>query len=64
MVVWPQLLTAFDNLKNDTPIATYVYSKEDIKDMKAYIDAHGIGNASESDALRKFYDQFCEPNKQ
>lgn len=59
-----QLLTAFDNLKNDTPIATYVYSKEDIKDMKAYIDAHGIGNASESDALRKFYEQFCEPNKQ
>ena len=42
------------------------YNKDDynanhvsfLKDMKAYINAHGIGNASGLDALRKFLEQF------
>ena len=54
--------TAFDNMRNDTPIATYYFSHETILEMKEFTREHGIGNSKEPDALQKFYDQFMKPN--
>ncbi len=56
--------TAFDNMRNDTPIATYYFSHETILEMKEFTREHGIGNSKEPDALQKFYDQFMKPNLQ
>ncbi len=54
--------TAFDNMRNDTPIATYYFSHETILEMKEFTREHGIGNSKEPDALQMFYDQFMKPN--
>lgn len=59
-----ELQKAFDNMANNRPMMTFVYSHEDIEAMKAYIDSHGVGNSKEADALQGFYDQFMAPNKQ
>ena len=56
--------TAFDNMRNDTPIATYYFSHETILEMKEFTREHGIGNSKEPDALQMFYDQFMKPNLQ
>ena len=58
------LESALNNMNNDTPAETYVFSKETIKQMKQYVETHGIGNSKEPDALNNFYHQFLAPNKQ
>ena len=57
------LEAALNNMEHDTPVETYVFSKETIKQMKQYVEAHGIGNSKEPDALRNFYNLFLAPNK-
>ena len=57
------LESALNNMDNDTPVETYVFSKETIKKMKQYVETHGIGNSKEPDALRNFYNLFLAPNK-
>ena len=58
------LESALNNMDHDTPVETYVFSKETIKQMKQYVETHGIGNSKEPDALNNFYNQFLAPNKQ
>lgn len=57
------LESALNNMDHDTPVETYVFSKEMIKEMKQYVETQGIGNSKEPDALRNFYDLFLAPNK-
>ena len=57
------LESALNNMDHDTPAETYVFSKETIKQMKQYVETHGIGNSKEPDALRNFYNLFLAPNK-
>lgn len=57
------LEAALNNMDHDTPVETYVFSKETIKKMKQYVETHGIGNSKEPDALRNFYNLFLAPNK-
>ncbi|MBP3488796.1 MAG: hypothetical protein J6K53_10420 [Roseburia sp.] len=57
------LQSAFDNLKNDTPVETYYFTHEDILAMKQYIDDNGFGNTQSEDALNRFYDQFMALNQ-
>ena len=57
------LESALNNMDNDTPVETYVFSKETIKQMKQYVETHGIGNSKEPDALNNFYNQFLAPNR-
>lgn len=56
--------SALNNMDNDTPVETYVLSKETIKEIKKYVEDHGIGNSREPDALNNFYELFLAPNKQ
>lgn len=58
------LEAALNNMDNDTPVETYVLSKETIKEIKKYVEDHGIGNSREPDALNNFYELFLAPNKQ
>lgn len=58
-----ELEKALNNLENNTPIMTFEFSFEDIKAMKEFIHAHGVGNSMESGALQQFYDQFMAPCK-
>ena len=55
--------SALNNMDHDTPMETYVFSKETIKQMKQYVETHGIGNSKEPDALNNFYNQFLAPNR-
>ena len=57
------LESALNNMDHDTPMETYVFSKETIKQMKQYVETHGIGNSKEPDALNNFYNQFLAPNR-
>ena len=57
------LESALNNMDHDTPAETYVFSKETIKQMKQYVETHGIGNSKELDALNNFYNQFLAPNR-
>ena len=57
------LRTAFDNLKNDTPIASYVLTYETRQQINEYTAEHGVGNSRESDALQKLYDLYLAPNR-
>lgn len=57
------LESALNNMDHDTPVETYVFSKKTIKQMKQYVETHGIGNSKEPDALNNFYHQFLAPNK-
>lgn len=57
------LESALNNMDHGTPVETYVFSKETIKEMKKYVEEHGIGNSKEPDALNNFYNQFLAPNK-
>ena len=57
------LESALNNMDHDTPVETYVFSKETIKQMKQYVETHGIGNSKEPDALNNFYNQFLAPNR-
>lgn len=59
-----ELESALSNMDNDTPVETYVLSKETIKEIKKYVEDHGIGNSREPDALNNFYELFLAPNKQ
>ena len=58
------LESALNNMDNDTPVETYVLSKETTKEIKKYVEDHGIGNSREPDALNNFYELFLAPNKQ
>ena len=58
------LESALNNMDHDTPVETYVFSKETIKQMKQYVETHGIGNSKEPDALRNFYNLFLALNKE
>lgn len=55
--------TAFDNLKNDTPLQTYYFTHEDILEMKNYMDENGMGNTKQEDVLQQFYHQFLVSNQ-
>lgn len=57
------LESALNNIDHDTPVETYVFSKETIKQMKQYVETHGIGNSKEPDALNNFYNLFLAPNR-
>ncbi len=57
------LESALNNMDHDTPVETYVFSKETIKQMKQYVETHGIGNSKEPDALNNFYNLFLAPNR-
>ena len=55
------LRTAFDNLKNDTPIATYRINYETRQAINEYVDAHGFGNSREAGALQGLYELYLAP---
>lgn len=55
--------TAFDNLKNDTPIATYRINYETRQAINEYVDAHGFGNSREAGALQGLYESYLAPNR-
>lgn len=57
------LRTAFDNLKNDTPIATYRIDYETRQAINEYVDAHGFGNSREAGALQGLYELYLAPNR-
>lgn len=57
------LRTAFDNLKNDTPIATYRINYETRQAINEYVDAHGFGNSREAGALQGLYELYLAPNR-
>lgn len=57
------LQSAFNNIKNDTPERVYEFSHEDMKEMRRFVEENGMGNSKSPDALRRFYDQFMEPNR-
>ena len=57
------LRTAFDNLKNDTPIATYRINYETRQAINEYVDAHGFGNSREAGALQGLYESYLDPNR-
>ena len=57
------LRTAFDNLKNDTPVASYVLTYETRQQINEYTAEHGVGNSREPDALQKLYDLYLAPNR-
>ena len=40
------------------PKEVWVFTQDDIDEVKEYVDAHGVGNAREADALANFYEQF------
>lgn len=52
------LLSALENLKNDTPEAVYEFTHEEILQMKEFVINHGAGNTKEVDALQQFFHQF------
>lgn len=39
---------------------TYSYTLQDIENIRAYVDAHGIGNSQEDGALDGFAAQFMD----
>ena len=53
---------AFDNLRNDTPISSFLFTFEEIMEMKEFIRINGIGNSQNKEALQQFYDKFMVPN--
>ena len=57
------LRTAFDNLKNDTPIATYRINYETRQAINEYVDAHGFGNSREAGALQQLYELYLAQNR-
>ena len=57
------LRTAFDNLKNDTPIATYRINYDTRHAINEYVDAHGFGNSREAGALQGLYELYLAPNR-
>lgn len=57
------LRTAFDNLKNDTPIVTYRINYETRQAINEYVDAHGFGNSREAGALQGLYESYLAPNR-
>ena len=58
-----ELQSAFDNLKNDTSVASYVLTYETRQQINGYTAEHGVGNSREPDALQKLYDLFLAPNR-
>ena len=58
-----ELQSAFDNLKNDTSVASYVLTYETRQQINEYTAEHGVGNSREPDALQKLYDLFLAPNR-
>lgn len=57
------LKRAFDNLKNDAPEMQFVFTHEDILEMKEFVRVNGTGKTKYEDALERFYDQFLAPNR-
>lgn len=57
------LRTAFDNLKNDTPIAAYRINHDTRQAINEYVDAHGFGNSREAGALQQLYELYLAPNR-
>ena len=39
---------------------TYEYTKEDLDEMRQYVEDHGIGNAEEETALAGFSEKFMK----
>ena len=58
-----ELQSAFDNLKNDTSVASYVLTYETRQQINEYTAEHGVGNSREPDALQKLYDLYLAPNR-
>ncbi len=57
------LQTAFENLRNQTPMEAYTFSHETILEMKQFIDACGTSDMQSEAVLRQFYHRFCEANR-
>jgi hypothetical protein len=49
---------AFDRMDADDPIATYIYSHDQIEEIKSYVDDHGIGNVADENALSNFVSKY------
>lgn len=59
--VWytdPKYREAITGYLEKTTGTTYVYTKEDIKQMRKFVKQHGVGNAKEQNGLSKFADIF------
>lgn len=59
--VWytdPKYREAITGYLEKTTGTTYVYTKEDIKQMRKFVKQHGVGNAKEENGLSKFADIF------
>lgn len=52
------LQSAFDNLKNDTSEQVYIFTQEQISDIKEYVNENGVGNSKNPAALQMFYEEF------
>lgn len=59
-----ELIEAFENSKNNTPIQTYSFTREEVLQMQEFVQANGVGNTQREDALTIFYNQFLAPNLQ
>ena len=57
------LQTAFENLRNQTPMEAYTFSHETILEMKQFIDACGTSDMQSEAVLRQFYHRFCEASR-
>ena len=56
-----ELQSAFDNLKNDTPVASYVLTYETRQQINEYTAEHGVD--AKPAALQKLYDLYLAPNR-
>jgi uncharacterized repeat protein (TIGR02543 family) len=57
------LKQALLNQKNGTPVQVYELSKEQIKDMKAYINQYGYENFKKESVWKGFYNKFLKPQE-
>lgn len=53
---------AFENLRNDMPRQTCLFSHEAVLEMKEYMKMHGLENGGETGMLKDFYARFVVPN--
>ncbi len=55
------LIRAFQNRNNDTPVYTFEFSAETLREMKEYAEGLDAGNRREPEALRTFCERFLTP---
>lgn len=47
-----------DALDNETPVASYYFTRDEIVEAQDYITEHGIGDTKEPNALQHFFNRF------